>query len=102
LAKLTSLSLRTVKATVKELRNRGIIATTQGRKTLTYSVVIDGAAIAPLVQKLHLQGAAIAPLMVQPLHPNSKGNSSLNSPPPDSFNVRQQTSRAPKERVVPF
>ena len=82
LAKLTSLSLRTVKATVKELRNRGIIATTQGRKTLTYSVVIDGAAIAPLVHKLHLQGAAIAPLMVQPLHPNSKGNSSLNSPPP--------------------
>lgn len=102
LAKLTSLSLRTIKATVKGLRTRGIIATTHSRKTLTYSVVIESATIAPMVQPLHLDGATIALPMVQPLHPNSKGNSKDNSPLSDSCNVRRQTGRAPRERVVPF
>lgn len=98
LARLTSLSLRTVKAVTKALRARGVLVSQHGRKSLTYSIVGVGETIAPMVQPLHQHGATIAPLTVQPLHPNSQGNSQVNSPPnPQRGNRRARASRREEE-----
>lgn len=98
LARMTSLSLRTVKSVIKSLRARSILTTADGRKSLTYTIVGVGETIAPTVQPLHGGGATIAPLTVQPLHPNSKGNSQLNSPPnPQRGNGRTKSTRREEE-----
>lgn len=102
LARMTSLSVRTVKSAVASLRTKKAILTIAGRKSLTYRVVLTGATIAPMGQPLHPTSATIAPLEVQPLHPNSSGNSSLNSSPEHPDDGRRTTHRAPKGRVVPF
>ena len=100
LATMTSLSIRTVKVLVGRLRDKNVITTNWERKSLTYSVAIDGAAYAPVVQNMHLKvqnmhqsggagdapvvqqmhrgGAGDAPQVVQEMHPNSYMNSKTN------------------------
>lgn len=100
LATMTSLSIRTVKVLVARLREKNVITTNWERKSLTYSVAIDGAPHAPVVQEMHPKvqhmhqsggagdapvvqqmhqgGAGRAPQVVQEMHPNSYMNSKTN------------------------
>jgi hypothetical protein len=81
LARLTSLNVRTVKRTVKRLRELGILSTHATRASLTYTVVMGGDTRPPAVTQSHRGGDTESPALVAQSHPNSQGNSQVNSPP---------------------
>lgn len=99
LSQLTSLSVRTVKRSVAELRKMGILATHHDRASLTYTIVMGGDTVAPMVPPCPQGGATVAPRVVTQWPPNSKGNSKSNSTP--SPPSRKGGGRARVERL-PF
>jgi len=94
LSRLTSLHARSIKRLIRSLRERGILTTQTGRKSLTYAIVGVGDIMSPTGTPCPPGGDTMSPVGVTPCHPNSKGNSQLNSPPnPQRGNGRAGMSR---------